>query len=157
MKRISKLVCILLVVSFLFAIPVAANDMSTKASAFFVRHRTYLYEVQGNTFGVWFDVMATYRMDELGVSCIEIQRSTNQSTWTTVRTCYPSSYPQMIGTNTAIHADGVTYTGSSGYYYQAKVTYYAKSGNSEGTYTTYSDIIRLFSGICLYKSKFEDG
>ena len=143
MKCSIKILCILLVISLLFVVPVSASENASKASSFFVRHCTYLYEVEGNEFGVWFEVTATYKMDELGVNRIKIQRSTDRNTWTTVKTCYPSSYPQMISTNTAIHADGVTYTGTSGYYYRAYVTYYAKSGNSIGEYDTYSDIIRL--------------
>ena len=143
MKLTARIICVLLVVSLLLAVPVLATENSSRASAFFVSTCTYLYEVDGNEFGVWFEVTAKYKMDELGVSCIKIQRSSNQSSWTTVKTCYPSSYEQMISTNTAIHADGVTYTGTSGYYYRAKVTYYAKSGNSIGEYTTYSDIKRL--------------
>ncbi len=143
MKRIVKIICVLLAVSLCLSIPVLANESSTRASDFFVSTRTYLYDVEDNGFSVWFEVMATYRMDELGVNCIKIQRSSNQRTWTTVKTCYPSSYPQMIGTSTAFYADGVAYTGTSGYYYRAKVTYYAKSGNNIGEYDTYSDIRRL--------------
>lgn len=143
MKLTTKLICFLLVVSLLLVIPVTASENTTRASAFFVSTCTYLYEVDGNEFGVWFEVMAKYKMDELGVNRIRIQRSSDGSNWTTVKTCYPSSYPQMIGTSTAFYADGVTYTGTSGYYYRAKVTYYAKSGNNIGEYDTYSDTIRL--------------
>lgn len=143
MKYLTKSLCVLLAISLLFAMPVSASDDASKASSFFVRHRTYLYEVSGNTFGVWFEVTATYTMDELGVSYIEMQRSTDQVNWQPVKYYYPSSWSQMIGEDTAFYANGVTYPGSSGYYYRAYVTYYAKSGNSVGYYDTYSDIIKL--------------
>lgn len=143
MKHIKKVLCIIVAVSILLVVPVLAEEDATRASSFFVNHRTYLYEVDGNKFGVWFEVMATYEMDELGVSYIEMQRSTDQVNWTPVKYYYPSSWSQMIRENTAFHANGVTYTGFSGYYYRAYVTYYAKSGNNIGEYDTYSDIIRL--------------
>ena len=141
MKRTTKIICILLAVSLFLVAPVSASENSSRASAFFARHRTYLYEVDGNKFGVWFEVVAKHTMDELGVSYIEMQRSTDQVNWTPVKYYYPDSWSQMISTNTAIHTDGVTYTGFSGYYYRAYVTYYAKSGNSVGYYDTYSDTI----------------
>lgn len=143
MKRFKVLLWVLVVVSLFLSIPAAASENSAKASSFFVRHCTYLYEVDENKFDIWFEVTATYRMDELGVNYIELQRSTDQVNWTPVKYYYPSSWSQMIAEDTAIHADNVPYTGFSGYYYRAYVTYYAKSGNSIGEYDTYSDIIRL--------------
>lgn len=143
MKYVIKTLCIILAISMLLAVPVSATEDSQRASSFFVRHRTYLYEVSDNTFDIWFDVVATYTMDELGVNYIELQRSTDQVNWQPVKYYYPSSWSQMISTNTAIHVDNVPYTGFSGYYYRAYVTYYAKSGNNIGEYDTYSDIIRL--------------
>ena len=143
MKYSIKMLCILLVISLLFIVPVSASENVSKASSFFVRHNTYLYEVDGNKFGVWFEVTAKYEMDELGVSYIEMQRSTDQVNWTPVKYYYPSSWSQMIREDTAFHSNGVTYTGFTGYYYRAYVTYYAKSGNNVGYYDTYSDIIRL--------------
>ncbi len=143
MKYSIKFLCVLLAISFLFAMPASASESSAKASSFFVSTCTYLYDVEGNTFGVWFEVMAKYEMDELGVSYIEMQRSTDQINWTPVKLYYPSSWSQMIREDTAFHSNGVTYTGFTGYYYRAYVTYYAKSGNNVGYYDTYSDIIRL--------------
>ena len=141
MRSIRKILCVLLTVSLLLAVPVQASENSTRASAFFVSHRTYLYDVDENKFGVWFEVVAKYKMDELGVNYIEMQRSTDQVNWTPVKYYYPSSWSQMTGEDTAFYANGVTYTGFSGYYYRAYVTYYAKSGNSIGEYDTYSDTI----------------
>ncbi len=141
MKYFTKLICILLLISILLAVPVSASENSLRASEFFVSTCTYLYEVDENKFGVWFEVMATYTMDELGVSYIEMQRSTDQVNWRPVKYYYPSSWSQMIREDTAFHANGVTYPGSSGYYYRAYVTYYAKSGNNVGYYDTYSDTI----------------
>ena len=133
----------LLALALLLAVPVAASGENARGSAFFVSHCTYMYKTGGTNFQIWFEVMATAPMDELGVSFIQLQRSTDQTNWTPVKYYYPNSWASMIEENTAFHTDCVTYIGSTGYYYRAYVTYYARSGNNVGYYDTYTDTIRL--------------
>lgn len=132
MKRFSQCVCILLVLILILATPAFAAESSTlRSSDYFVASSVYLWEISSTQFQVWFEVTATGRMDELGVSVIKVQRSTDTDSWTTVRTYYKEDYSNMICKNTSEHSDCVTYTYSSGYYYRAYVELYAK--NSEGT------------------------
>lgn len=141
MKRFLQLVTLLLVMSLVLSIPAFAVE--PKSSAFFVCNSTYLEKVSGTTFDIWFDVTAKGTMNELGVSTIKVQRSSDQTNWTTIFTYSKDSYSQMICENTAGHADSVRYSGTAGYYYRAKVTFYAKNSSGTGTYVMYTDTIKV--------------
>lgn len=142
MKRLVQCISLLLALVMLMTIPAFAVG-TPKASYYFTRMSTYLEKTSGTTFEVWFDVTATGTMQELGVSTIKVQRSSDRSTWTTMKTYSKADYSQMTDDNTAGHADCVTYTGTTGYYYRAKVTFYAKNSSGTGEYTLYTSTISL--------------
>ena len=143
MKIGIKVVCVILALTFLFAIPVFAEESSTWASSFFVLTRTYLHQTDTSKFAICFEVTAKRTMDELGVETIVVQRSADGSNWQTMRTCVPSVYPQMMGTDTVFLSDYVSYNATAGYYYQAKVTYYAQDSTGTGRYSTWTEILYL--------------
>lgn len=133
MKRITQIVCIILIIATVFAIPVAALEYENqRGSNYFMRYSVYLHEVSNSQFEVWFDVTALDIMDEVGVSEIQVQRSTDQVNWTTVKTYTKENYSQMTATNRGSYANCVTYNYTSGYYYSAIVELYAKDGSSYG-------------------------
>lgn len=141
MKRFTRLVCLFLAMSLLFAVPVFAaeeEEASTWGSSYFLTYDAYLYKTTSTKFQVWFEVTARSGMDELGTSKIIVQRSSDGSTWSNMFTYYPDYYSQMIKENTSINTNYVPYTGTTGYYYRAKVTFYAKNSNgtAEYAYTT---------------------
>lgn len=142
MKRIVRCVSLLLVMAILMTIPAFAAGTS-KASHYFIRTSTYLEKTSGTTFDVWFDVTATGMMQELGVSTIKVQRSSDKSNWSTVKTFSKDNYSQMTDDNTVAHDDCVTYTGTAGYYYRAKVTFYAKNSSGTGEYVMYTSTISV--------------
>lgn len=142
MKRLLQCISLLLVMAMLMTIPAFAAG-APKASYYFTRLSTYLEKTSGTTFDVWFDVTATGIMDEVGVSSIKIQRSSDKSSWTTVKTFLKENYSQMTDDNTAAHADCVTYTGTTGYYYRAKVTFYAENSSGTGEYVMYTSTISV--------------
>lgn len=144
MRKCLKIVSVMLVVSLILGVPVHASDEATPwSSAFFTSIDPYIYYESGNYFEIWFDVVAARRMEELGVSKIKIQVSSDRSNWETVTTCYPEDYPQMICENTGFHADYIPYTGIIGKYYRAYITFYAKNSTGIGELSAYSQIIRL--------------
>lgn len=144
MKRFLRTICILLFfVMLLHPIAHAAENADIRSSHFFARHTTYIEQITERQFEVWFSVVAVDIMDELGVSSIIIQRSSDGVNWTALKTFEMEDYSNMIRTNSASHAGHVTYWGSPGYYYRAAVCYYAKNGSSIGQYDTYSDIVLL--------------
>ena len=140
MKRFTQIVCLMLVLSVVLVNPVFAQESSTWQSYYFGSTLAYLYPTSGTQFEVWIEVEAVRTMDKLGASEITVQRSSNNSTWTDMTTYYKADYPNMVKDDAYHYETYVTYTGSSGYYYRAKVWFYAERGNgtAEYSYTTES-------------------
>ena len=144
MKVFCKRLCFVLAIIIVLAIPVSASEeVAQWASYYFRSSSTYLWKVNSTTFEVWYDITAVEGMDELGVSEIKVQRSTNGTNWTTMYTYTKELYPQFIVEDTAFHSGYVTYTGSPGYYYRAYVTYYAKKGTGSAEAYRYTDSMLL--------------
>lgn len=140
MKRLIKSVCFFMAAVMLFTTTAFAAE--SRASNFFMMTSTYLERVSSSKIEIWFDVTAVGRMEELGVQKIKLQRSTDRSNWTTIKTYNMDDYSQMICTNTAAHADCVTYSSaSSSYYYRAYVEFYAKNSSGTGVYHVYTATI----------------
>lgn len=142
MKRLSQCVCTLLVLLLILNTTAFAAEANTqRASDYFFNYSVYLHEISGTQFEVWFEVTAKGGMDELGVSTIKVQRSTDRENWTTVRTYYKENNDNMVAKDTCYHEGCVTYTYSSGYYYRAYVELYAKKGNGLAYYDCYTSYI----------------
>lgn len=139
MNKLIKAVCLLMAVVALFSnVAYAAESEGSRSSNYFMMTSTYIERYSDDELEIWFDVTAVDRMDVLGVRYIELQRSTDKSNWTTVATYDKSDYSQMTCSNTIAHADCVSYSGSSTYYYRAYVEFYAKVGNGIGVYSRYT-------------------
>lgn len=131
MKRFTQFVCIILIAATVLTLPVCALESNNqRASNYFARYSVYLYRLSNSTFEVWFDVTAVHSMDILGVSEIQVQRSTDQVNWTTIKTYDMDDYDQMTCANTIRHADCVTFSYTPGYYYSAVIELYAKDGST---------------------------
>lgn len=79
--------------------------------------------VPSSALRVNFTITGTRTMDEIGSTKIVLKESTNNSTWTTVKTYYPSSYSSMLKHNTVYCSSAVSYSSYvSGRYYKAVVT-----------------------------------
>ena len=139
MKRLVKTLCLLMVaVTMLSTVSFAAEAADARASSYFMMTSTYIDRSSSSKLDIWFEVTGTGGMDVIGVETIKLQRSTDRTNWTTVKTYHMDDYSQMTDTNTALHADCVTYYGSSGYYYRAYVTFYAKDSRGTGRYDRYT-------------------
>lgn len=139
MKRFIRCTCLILAMALVLAFPAfAAETVEPRGSKYFISSSVYLYNFSGTSFDAWFDVTGTGTMDEIGVNFIKIQRSSDGSNWTTVRTYTKESYPHLIDDNTAFHAACVSYTAAGGYYYRAFIQLYAKKGVNTATMNTYT-------------------
>ena len=140
MKRFMQCICLLLVLSVVLVNPVGAAEGTTWGSSYFSSGLAYLHPISRLQFQAWIEVEAVGLMEELGASSVTIQRSTDNSNWTNVRTFTKESYPQLVGENKFAYDNYVTFTGVSGNYYRAYVLFYAKRGNgtAEYEYTTES-------------------
>lgn len=146
MKKAVRFVCMILVCSLLFAVPAqAASIVEPRASAFFSSYGTDLYKASSTSFEIWFDVDANAStMQELGVSEIVVYRSADQQSWTKMKTYTPTYYPDMVDYNTGSYAGYVTYNyATTGYYYTARITFYAKNSTGIGERDVYTEIIRM--------------
>ena len=147
MKKPIRFICIILVCSLLLAVPVhAASAAESRASVFFSSYLTDLYKTSSTSFQIWFDVVANAGSSpqELGVSEIALYQSPDQQSWTRVQTYLMSDYPEMVDQNTTSHDGYVTYdTAITGYYYRARITFYAKNSRGIGELDVYTEIIRM--------------
>lgn len=139
MNRFVKLICLVLVFTMCLAIPAGAEEVAPYASNYFMSYNAYLSGETSTSFEVWFSVTALRRMDKLGVEYIDIERSSDGSNWTVVKTYDSDDYPSLLATNTFSHSGHVTYTNKqSGYQYRAYVKFYAKEGVNSGVLYAYA-------------------
>lgn len=147
MKKLVRFVCMILVCCLLFVAPAqAAEAAEPRASSFFASYGTDLYKASSTSFQIWFDVVANAGSSPqvLGVSEIIVYRSADQQSWTKMRTYTMDNYPQMVDHNTTYHADYVTYNyATTGYYYRAYITFYAKNSTGIGERYVYTEILRM--------------
>ena len=147
MKKLVRLVCMILACSLLLAIPAqAASAGESRASSFFSSYGTDLYKTSSSSFQIWFDVVANAGSSPqvLGVSEIVVYRSADQQSWTKMRTYTMDNYSQMVAQNTSSHGGYVTYNyATTGYYYRARITFYAKNSIGIGEKDVYTEIIRM--------------
>lgn len=138
MKRFMRVICLLVVFATLAAVPTYAQETPSRASSYLAAYRAYCTENSSTSVSVSFQVTGTGEMDEIGVSTVKVQYSSDQVNWTTARTFTKSVDSGMIDTDTAFHGGVLTCTVPSGKYYRAKVTFYAEKdgGFAERDYTT---------------------
>lgn len=144
MKRFTQCICLILVISMFLITPAfAAEAVTPYSSKYFLASSAYLERTTGTQFRVWFEITAMEGMDELGVSSIKIQRSSDLENWTSVKTFQKEYYPELICSDTSYHDGYVTYAGTSGYYYRAYITFYAKNSDGNGEMYRYTSHIAV--------------
>ncbi len=142
MKRFTQILCLVLILSLVLAMPAYAAEITPRGSDYFHMRSCYLWEVSSTEFQVWFDVTAVDGMDRLGVETIKVQRSTDGTNWTTVKTYDMDDYPSMTAYNTGTHDGCVTYSNrQAGYSYRAYVLFYAKNSAGTAVYRSYTSSI----------------
>lgn len=146
MKNLKRVVCIVLMLGMFLAIPAQAQSTADpRGSAFFGTYGTDLYQITYNSFQIWFDVVANVAtMDVLGVSEIVLYSSPNGQSWTKIEHYKMADFPQMVANNTSSHEGYVTYKYTTqGYYYRARVTFYARNSTGIGERDVYTEILRI--------------
>lgn len=144
MKRFIRLVSLVMVMSMLLALPTfATEEVSPRASHYIMRTCVYLYQNTNREFEVWYEVVAVDLMDELGAYSIVVQESIDGQNWSTVRTFYASDTPSMVRTDAWSHIGYVTYNGTPGRYYRARIILFAANGSGEGHVSDTTETLRL--------------
>lgn len=139
MNRIVRSVSLFLALGMLLALPVYAEESSSRASLFFAAYTVCIDVIDEDSFQAYFNVTGKRTMQELGATEMVIQESDNGVAWSSVRTLTTEYYPQMVCENTVGHAWWFGWTATAGKCYRIKVTLWAKDSTGSGEKTVYSD------------------
>ena len=132
--------CIILCLVFAFVIPAPANAATVEpimpmASYYLDSYNTYICDIGNGNIEIWFSVMGTGDMDEIGTLSIYLYESSDNSTWTWVETFQHEHYSSMLAYDDWCHTSCVSYQGTAGKYYKAYVCIWAgKNGDGDTRY-----------------------
>lgn len=136
--RFIKVIALCLVLSL--TVPVVADAATVEpvtplASYYLSVYNSYICSMGFGRIEVWFDVMATGDMDEIGALSIRVYESTDNTNWTHVKTFLHETYTSMLAENDFFHCSSVSYQGAPGRYYKAYVCIWAgKDGGGDSRY-----------------------
>lgn len=134
-----KIIVLLLVFSLTAPCSVMAatvEEVQPYASKYLTSYNTYICRVGTNgEIQIWFDVMGTGDMDELGVLSIVLFESTDNTHWTHAETFLHEDNESMLVENDWYHCSYVSHQGSTSKYYKAYVCIWAgKNGAGDTRY-----------------------
>lgn len=133
-----RIVAFLLVISLLTPCVASASETETiqpYASNYLTSYNTYMYAAGSGQVRVYFHAMGTGDMDEIGVLSIKLYESTDNATWTRVKTYSHENYSSMLAYDDYYHSSYVSYQGVAGRYYKAYVCIWAgKNGSGDTRY-----------------------
>ena len=133
-----KLIVCFLVVALAFPTSVSAaqnEELVPFASYYLDAYNTYICDMGRGEMQIWFEVMGTGYMDEIGVLSIQVYESTNNVNWTRVKTFLYEDNSSMLVYNDYHHMSYVTYHGIAGRYYKAYVCIWdGKDGKGDTRY-----------------------
>ena len=135
---IYRFIVICLVISLLAptsAFAATEDNIQPRASQYLTAYNTYICAVGGGDIQIWFEVMGTGKMDELGTLRIVLYESTDNTNWTWKHTFLHEDNDTMLLKNDYWHMDCVSYDGVAGRYYKAYVCIWAgKNGSGDTRY-----------------------
>ena len=135
-KRIFRIVAIIIVLATLFTSSAYAEVQPMRNSKYIDSYCAYLYSDKANYVQVWFEVNANIASNQVGVTQIILQKSSDLESWTPVKTFYSSAYPNMLASNAYLNVSHVDSIVTGGYYYRAGVNIYVENGGSDSRFIT---------------------
>lgn len=134
-----RVIALCLIISLVF--PVGANaveseQVSPRASYYLDSYSAYVYVTSGGTVQVWFDVMGTGDMDEIGALSIILYESSDGTNWTRVKSFLHESTEDMLFEDDYYVSSHVSWAnGSTSKQYKAYVCVWAgKNGTGDTRY-----------------------
>ena len=136
---IRKIVALCLAIVLIIPATVYANEadsITPYASYYLDSYNTYICDMGSGKIQIWFDVMGTGTMDELGTLRIMLYESSDSGkTWKWVKTYLHEDYASMLAYDDYYHCSYVSYQGSSSKTYKAYVCIWAgKNGSGDTRY-----------------------
>lgn len=115
--------------------PVKANAVESRASSYLETYSAYACAVGWYKVQFWVSVTGVADMDEIGATSIRLYESTDNETWTLIKTFSNTDYPDILGYNDCSHSGHVEYQGTIGHYYKAYVCVWTeKDGTGDARY-----------------------
>ena len=126
----------------------AEDNVIPRASYYLDSYNTYIYPAALGKIQVWFSVTGVNYMDDIGVLSIKLYESTDNETWTWVKSYTNGDTPSLLGHNDYYYSGHVEYRGTIGRYYKAYVCIWAgKDGDGDTRYMwTQPKKATLFAG-----------
>jgi len=136
---ISAFLSLVLIIALVLPNPVMAATIEPAApyaSNFLSLYSAYVYVTSGGTVQVWFEVMGTDDMDEIGALSIILYESSNGTDWSRVKSFLHDSTSDMLFEDDYYVSSHVSWTeGSTNKQYKAYVCVWAgKNGNGDTRY-----------------------
>lgn len=137
-KGSMKVIALCLIISLIFPVSVSAATVETAqpyASRYLSAYNTYICDMGSGEIQIWYEVMGTGDMDEIGVLSIRLYESSDNQNWTRVKTYSHENYSSMLAYDDWSHISYVSYQGTAGKYYKAYVCIWAgKDGSGDTRY-----------------------
>lgn len=134
-KKSPLIKSIALFLVFIFICPINVNAVEPRASDYLNSYSAYIYNAGWYKVQVWISVTGTVYMDEIGSLTIWLYESTDNESWSLVKTFDYADYPDILGYDDYSHVGHVEYQGVIGRYYQAYVCVWAgKDGDGDTRY-----------------------
>lgn len=136
---VKKLIALILVFTLIAPCSVSAatiENIQPYASKYLSVYSAYVYVTSSGEVQVWFDVMGTGDMDEIGALSIILYESSNGTTWTRVKSFLHESTSGMLFEDDYYVSSHVSWTGgSTSKQYKAYVCVWAgKDGSGDTRY-----------------------
>lgn len=148
-KKISRTFRIAaLLLAIIMLLPVGAMAAEARSSLYLHAYSAYVYNAAWGKIQVWFDVTGVGYIDEIGALEIRIYESTDNESFTWVKTYDYIDYDGMLGYNNYTHTGHIEYKGTIGRYYKAYVCIWGgRDGDGDTRYFwTNSEKATLFAG-----------
>ena len=133
-----RIIALCLIFSIVFPFSVSATTeeiVQPYASRYLTAYNTYICRVNGNEIQIWYEVMGTGDMDEIGVLSIELYEVNSDNSLTWIKTFLFEDYDTMLVYDDWYHCSYVSYHGSSTKTYKAYVGIWAgKNGSGDTRY-----------------------
>lgn len=133
-----RIISFILIIAFIIPLPAFAAVPETAepaASYYLTGYSAYICPLGEYDIQIWWNVIGTGAMQDIGALRIRLYESTDKVNWTHIKTYLHTSYTQMIDHGTGQSMDYVFYDGDHPCYYKAYISIYA--GDESGGDTRY--------------------
>ena len=131
-----KMLLLILVLSLFlpsYATAATPNTVQPTASYYLSAYGAYICPLAQYDIQIWWNVIGTGTMADIGALTIMLYESTDNVNWTWVKTYKHTTYTQMIDHNTGQSMDYVFYDGDHQCYYKAYISIYAGDSTNGDT------------------------